>query len=259
MPDQRTATVHFGANRIATGLIECISNHLEKVLLSTSTKTITRHEYVEHFRATMVASDKLGLLQGAVEPVLKHQKNLDAFKHIIISEHALLGPVSDMLTKKTMFPKAKRRVQNLDNAFSDRQLDLHLAIAPQAECWTYLLADDDIFPGPSDRAVPVHSWADLVSRITAACPRATLTVWNFEQPHQVMLPFLAALLDIDVELIDPQTRKALSQEACHHLKSAKLLSKIVQIDEELQTRMDAQYELDLIRIDAMSKVTLRNG
>jgi len=70
---------------------------------------------------------------------------------------------------------------------------------------------------------------------------------------------LAALLDIDVELIDPQTRKALSQEACHHLKSAKLLSKIVQIDEELQIRMDAQYELDLIRIAAMSKVTLRDG
>ncbi|WP_394442370.1 hypothetical protein [Sulfitobacter sp. 916] len=259
MPDQRTATVHFGANRIATGFIECISNHLGKVLLSTSTKTITRHEYVEHFRATMVASDKLGLLQGAVEPLLKDNKALDAFKHIIISEHALLGPVSDMLTKKTMFPKAKRRAQNLDNAFSDRQLHLHLAIAPQAESWTYLLADDDISPGPSDRAVPVHSWADLVSRITAACPRATLTVWNFEQPHQVMLPFLAALLDIDVELVDPQTRKALSQEACHHLKSAKLLSKIVQIDEELQIRMDAQYELDLIRIAAMSKVTLRDG
>lgn len=64
MPEQRTATVHFGANRIATGFIECISNHLGKVLLSTSTKAITRHEYVEHFRATMTASDKLGLLQG---------------------------------------------------------------------------------------------------------------------------------------------------------------------------------------------------
>ncbi|WOI30063.1 hypothetical protein [Sulfitobacter dubius] len=190
---------------------------------------------------------------------MKDKKALDRFKHIIISEHALLGAVSDMFTKKTMFPKAKRRAQNLDNAFSDRQLHLHLAIAPQAECWTYLLADDDISPGPSDRAVPVHSWADLVSRIKAACPRATLTVWNFEQPHQVMVPFLTALLDIDVELIDPQTRKAVSQEACPQRKSAGLLSKIVEIDEELQTRMDAQYELDLIRIAAMSKVTLRDG
>jgi len=258
MPDQRTATVHFGANRIATGFIECISNHLGRVLLSTSTKAITRHEYVEHFRATITASDKLGLLQGAVEPVLKDKKALDGFTHIIISEHAILGTVSDMFTKKTMFPKAKRRTQNLDNAFSDRELNLHLAIAPQAECWTYFLADDDISSGPSDRAVPVHSWADLVSRIKTACPRANLTVWNFEQPHQVMLPFLTALLDIDVDLIDPQTRKAVSQEACLQLKSAGLLTRIVEIDEELQTRMDAQYELDLIRIAALSKVILRD-
>ena len=259
MSDERTATVHFAANRIATGFVECISNHLEKVLLSISAKAVTRNEYVEHFRAAMVASDKLGLLQGAVEPVLKGNKTLDGFGHIIISEHALLGPVSEMLTKKTMFPKAKRRVQNLDNAFSDRQLHLHLAIAPQAECWTYLLADDDVSPGPSKDAVPVHSWADLVSRITAACPRATMTVWNFEQPDQVMIPFLATLLGIDADLLDPQTREAMSQGACQHLKSAKLLSEIVQIDEDLQTRMDVQYELDLAKIAAMPKVTLSQG
>jgi hypothetical protein len=256
MPDQKTATVHFGANRIATGFKTCLSDHLTKVLLATSTRVVSRKEYVEHVRDAMVASEKLGLLHGLIDPLFKGNDAFDRFQHIVISEHALLGPVGDMLTKKTMFPKAKRRAQNIDRAFPDRALNLHLAIAPQAECWTALLADDDFAPRSADAPVPVHSWAQLVSRITGACPRAQITVWDFERPHEVMLPFLASLLGVDSDLIDERTRSDIEDKACEPLKNAKLLSKIVQIDPDLQSRMDAQYELDLTAIAAMPNVSL---
>jgi len=256
MPEQKTATVHFGANRIATEVFECLSDHMIKVLLTTSTKTISRQEYVKDFRPTMVASDKLGLLQGLIEPLLKDHEALDRFQHIVLSEHALLGPIDDMLTKKTMFPKAKRRVQNIERAFSDRTLRLHLAIAPQAQCWTALLADDDFTPGSKTDTMPVHSWADLAARVANACPEAEITVWDFERPEEIMLPFLADLLEIDIELIDDRTRANLQDRACQPLKNAKLLSKIVQLEEGLQMRMDAQYELDLNTIDAMPNVSL---
>ncbi|MFG6547011.1 hypothetical protein ACGYLM_18850 [Sulfitobacter sp. 1A10445] len=236
-------------------LTENISGHLKKVLHSTSIRPVSRNEYVKHLRSSMVATDNLGLLNDAVEPVLSRTA-LDGFEHIVISEHALLGPVSEMLTKRTMFPKAKRRVQNIDRAFPDRSLNLHLAIAPQAECWAALLADDDFSPARSDNSAPVHSWANLVSRITAACPRAQVTVWNFEQPDKVVLPFLSALLGIDGDRLDRKTRTATTQHACQQLKNAKLLSKIIQLDEDLQTRMDVQYELDLTTLAGMPKVTL---
>ena len=255
MPEQKTATVHFGANRIATGFFECLSEPITRVLLSTSTKTISRQEYVKDFRSAMVASDKLGLLQGLVDPLLK-RNDLDRFAHIVISEHALLGPVGDMLTQRTMFPKAKRRVQNIERAFPDRSIRLHLAITPQAECWTALLADDDFAPPRSNETVPVHSWAELVSRVAQTCPRAEITVWDFERPQRVMLPFLADLLDVDIDLIDDQTRTNIQDKACRPLQDAKLLSKIVQIEEGLQMRMDAQYELDLDTLTAMPNVSL---
>ncbi|MEP3526158.1 MAG: hypothetical protein ABJN39_00035 [Sulfitobacter sp.] len=229
--------------------------------MATSTRVISRKEYVEHFRAAMVAAEKLGLglLQGLIEPLLKGNEALDDFRHIVISEHALLGPVDDMLTQKTMFPKAKRRVQNIDRAFTDRALNFHLAIAPQAECWAGLLADDDVAPKHADAPPPVHSWAQLVSRITQASPRANVTVWDFERPNSVMLPFLAALLSLDPDQLDAQTQYNVEENACDQLKQAKLLSKIIQIDKELQTRMDARYELDLAAIAAMPNVSLVRG
>jgi len=256
MSNRRTASVHLGANRVATRLTDCVSDHLKKVLLSVSTKVISRKEYVEHLRATIAATGSMGLLQSAIEPALKDQKALDGFQHIVISEHALLGPVEDMLTKKTMFPKAKRRVQNIGHAFSDRELSLHLAIAPQAECLTSLLADDDFSIGPLNGATPVHSWANLVARIRDACPRANVTVWNFEKPNEIMPSFLSSLLGIGNDLLDRRTRRDISNNACQQLKNAKLLTKIVQIDEELQTRMDVQYELDLSAIASMPNVLL---
>ena len=83
-----------------------------------------------------------------------------------------------------------------------------------------------------------------------------MTVWDFEQPDEVMVPFLAALLGIDTELLDSRTRSEISKNACQQLKNAKRLSKIVQLDEDLQTRMDVQYELDLAAIEAMPRVIL---
>ena len=256
MSNQRTASVHLGANRVATSLTDCVSDHLRKILTSVSTKAISRKEYVEHLRATIVATDSLGLLQSAIEPVLKDKKTLDTFQHIVISEHALLGPLEDMLTKKTMFPKAKRRVQNIGHAFSDRDIRIHLAIAPQAECFTSLLADEDFLTAPITGATPVHSWANLVTRIRDACPRAEVTVWNFEKPDEIMPSFFSSLLGIENDLLDRRTRHDISTKACQHLKNAKLLTKIVQIEDELQTRMDVQYELDLSAIASMPNVSL---
>lgn len=249
----------MGANRVAVGLTDCISKRFQNILSSFATKAVSRKEYVEYFRATMVASGNLGLLQGALEPALKGNSALDKFEHIVISEHALLGPVADMLTKKTVFPKAKRRVQNIDHAFSDRDIKLHLAIAPQAECLTSFLSDDDIQLGRLNGAFPVHSWADLVRRIRDACPRANVIIWDFEKPDEIERSFFSSLLDVGDDLLDDRTEHELLGKACEQLKSAKLLSKIVQIDEELQTRMDAQYELDLDAIASMPNVVLKRS
>jgi len=256
MSNARTATVHLGANRVATNLTECISGQLQKILSSASTKVFSRKDYVENLRAAVVAAGNLGLLQNEVEPVLKDKKALDRFEHIVISEHALLGSMGDMLTKKKMFPKAKQRVQNVDMAFSDRKLSLHLAISPQAECLISLLADGKFSPHSVEGATPVHSWANLVRRVRDACPRADVKVWDFEKPDEIMPSFLSSLFAIEADLLDHRTRDEIAKNSCQHLKNAKLLSKIIQIDKDLQTRMDAQYELDLAAIAAMPNVSL---
>ena len=259
MSNARTATVHLGANRVVTSLAECISTQLEEILSSASTKVFSREEYVKNLRATVVTAGNRGLLQNDVEPILKDKKALDRFDHIVITEHALLGSMGDMLTKKKMFPKAKQRVQNVDSAFSDRKLNLHLAIAPQSEGLISLLADGEFSPDSVEGATPVHSWADLVRRVRDACPRAVLRVWDFEKPDEIMPSFLSSLLAIEPDLLDHRTRDEIVKKSCQHLKNAKLLGKIVQIDKDLQTRMDAQYELDLAAIAAMPNIELIQG
>ena len=109
------------------------------------------------------------------------------------------------------------------------------------------------------RRAPFYPWSDLVSRIASGCPHAHLTVWNFEQPDAISLPFLAALLGLEIDDVDIPTKAKLDIDACRHLKQAKILNQVVPIEDQLQAVMDDQYEHDLLTIDAMPGVSLIRG
>lgn len=256
MPDGKTVTIHLGANRAATEILDCISDNLAGFLDSLSTRVVSRKEYVRHFRAAMTASNRTLIGENTSEAVLRAMTFLDNSQHIVLSEHALLGSMEEFFTERMMLPKAKRRAENISRTFVDCDINLHLAIAPQSNILVSTLADEAFFPDITSDSIPVHSWAALVSRITDGCPRAQVTVWNFENSDEVSLPFLASLLDLDVEYVDSLTRAELETRACRQLKTSEILSKIIKMDEGLLAKMDMQYEADLDHIEAMPRVSL---
>lgn len=183
-------------------------------------------------------------------------QQINRFNHVAISQHAILGTSPDLFKYKNTLTRARKRVENLSEIFVDRKINIHLAIAPQSDCLMSVLGDDEQFIAENDADIRLPSWAALTTNIRRACPDAEITVWDFDSPEKVRVDFLASMLNVAPEYIDALTEAHLDTSSCQELTQAKLLQRIIQIDEELQLRLDSQYEKDLQAIAGMPNIKL---
>jgi hypothetical protein len=257
LSEVKTISVHLGASRVATEILECVSREMAESILGKSKKIISQKEYTIFLRSHINAPGNSVLDHVKSKIGLEdYLSNLDQFAHVVSSQHAMLGKTSDIFAESEILPKARRRVENFCRIFADRQINIHLAIAPLHDCLITMASEDEGVWKAEKGTYGVNSWSNLVSHITAACPAANFTIWDFEDPDAVSLSFLASLLGLHVDQVDEVTRSNLHSDACENLKRAKLLSKIVVVNEPLQALMDEQYELDLLNISEMRNVSL---
>lgn len=253
----RSISLHVGVCRVAVDVVESVSDDLISVLLESSTRIFSKREFVRSLRTVVNAprAELMSLANGSQE-FQRALQQINGFNHVVISQHAILGTAPELFKYKNTLPRAKKRVENLSEMFADREISIHLAIAPQSDCLMSVLSDDEHFLAKHDADIRVPSWASLATNIRRGCPEAKITVWDFDKPEEIRIRFLASMLNVAPEYVDALTEAHLDMSSCQELKQAKLLHRIVKLDEALQLRLDSQYEKDLQDISEISDITL---
>lgn len=253
----RSISLHVGVCRVAVDVVESVSDDLVSLLLESSTRIFSKREFVRSLR-TVVNTPRTELMsvantsqefQGALQQI-------NRFNHVVISQHAILGTSPELFKYKNTLPRAKKRVENLSEMFADRKISIHLAIAPQSDCLMSVLGDDEHFLAKHDADIRIPSWASLATNVRRACPKAEITVWDFDRPEKIRIGFLASMLNVAPEYIDALTEAHLDMSSCQELAQAKLLHRIIKLDEALLLRLDSQYEEDLQAISEIPNITL---
>lgn len=173
---------------------------------------------------------------------------------VAASQHALLGAPEECFFKNTVLPHTESRMRQVSDIFAAVPLRIHLTIQSQFEhlqVATNRLTKDMIFSEP--RTTP--SWAALVRRIKVAAPATQIVVWDFENPRQVALGFLATLLNINDPILI-ESLKTYIMSNFINTNTPPVSGAITEASKWAAEGFDTQYELDLQEISQMPGVNL---
>lgn len=254
----RSVSLHLGVCRVATNIVESMSDDLIALLLGQSKRVFTKKEFAGSLRTVVNAPRTEMLAKGNDSKGFQRGlRQINRFNDVVVSQHALLGTAPELFTYNQMMSRAHKRAANLADIFADRHIRIHLAITPQIDCFVSAMSDDEQLLSDESSGIVVPSWAELITNIRRGCPAADITVWDFEQPEQIRLNFLASLLGVEPEYIDALTEAHLDTSSCQELMQAKTLHRLLVLDEHLQAQLDGQYEADIRAIEEMPNIALQ--
>lgn len=128
-----------------------------------------------------------GLLPGAEE---------DGATRLVLSFEGFLAFPRDAVTPARLYPAAATRARGLASLFPAGTVEFHLAIRNPATFLPALSArrkakgQEPLPDGFDARAL---RWSELLERLRAACPQASLTVWCDEDTPLIWHPVLRAV------------------------------------------------------------------
>lgn len=120
---------------------------------------------------------------------------------LCVSEENLLGQIRDLFDA-TPYRNLAARIAPLRHLAAGAPVSLFLAVRPFDRLWPSAHAEAlRHHPHDPDRIARLRriarsappSWLDVVDRVAAACPRATIRVWRYED-HEAHWPEIAAAL-----------------------------------------------------------------
>jgi hypothetical protein len=257
MNEAKVVNFHIGATRVATNILECLSEIGSGFKVPSSTHLISSREYKWRFRGPVNEKNDSKFQASIDEPGwLLYSKKLSGFSKIAASQHAMLGHPKKMFKAGSILPTAEKRVRRLSHMFRGKSLTLHLAIASQHDCLLALSDDVDQSKIRAEMTSTIPSWYDLVRAVRSASPEAAIVVWDFDQPNRVVLSFLSELLNEDPSSFGDAIKSKLRENSCQNIKIAQTVKKLIAFPEQLTVAFDEQYDFDLDNIDKMDGVTL---
>jgi hypothetical protein len=246
MTNRNHVNFHVGAPRIADRLIEKTAA-TQAIRSDKDIRVLKKAEYQQYFRSLINGSgDASDLLQNETEERHAFCQELTAYTTVVASQHAMMGHPKQALKQSQILPEAEKRIERMCRLFPASTVDLHLAINDQKE---YLLQtlSSDVARLNTEQDLP--SWFDLALRIRDVCPDRRLIIWDFSNPNAISVPFVMTMFALDEGKMD-QVKKPIYDD----LSLKETLSKVVQkahVSEELSAALDAQYDDDLARLEAL--------
>ena len=212
-------------------------------------------QYQEKFRSVINSKRK----ESEVDFNLRLEAQLAAVElsergTLAISQHAMLGSMEDCFRKDKVLPYSEVRVSEVSRVFASVPITFHLTITNQFDYLRAAMERKGKGTTFSEES-SVPSWASLVQRIKAAAPNRQIVVWDFERPERIALAFAISMLDTTDETLIEELHRRLSRS---FKKKGSLMTshEIPSMDHELNTRLDAQYDADLVAIKLMEGVSL---
>jgi len=247
-----TLALHLGAHKTATTMIQREFGTRRRELLRLGTGYLGPDDLrdvpglvfpkpeMSASRMAEVQARTAGLLETLPPGALGQTRS-----RLLVSEENILGTPRLMLRHATLYPGLRARLGALPAAWNGTETEVFLSIRDYAGFFASChstIAQQGVWvpfgaPQRADLARMPRRWPDVVADIRAALPRARLTVWRYEDLH-----------DVGQRVVDAMTGGAFEVDFASRGAMASLSAEaMARIEAEASQRDDRKLPRDLVR------------